>query len=59
MWKGLTVSSMKKLTVVLICIVASLMCTGVAYASWAVSSDVIVNAGSGDLDIEIVNIKQS
>jgi len=31
------------------------MCTGVAYASLAISSDVIVNAGTADLDIEIVS----
>lgn len=54
MWKGLKVSSVKKLTVIFICLVISLMCTGVAYASWAISSDVIVNAGTADLDIEIV-----
>jgi len=45
---------MKKLTVIFICLVASLLLSGVAYALWAISGDVIVNAGTADLDVEIV-----
>ena len=45
---------MKKITVILICLVSSLMLSGVAYASWSLSADVNVNAGTADLDVKIV-----
>lgn len=45
---------MKKLAVIIICIVSCLMLSGVAYASWALSADVNVNAGTADLDVKIV-----
>ena len=45
---------MKKFTVILICLVASLLLTGVAFASWSLVSDVIVNAGTANLDVKII-----
>lgn len=52
--KSSKVNVMKKIAVIIICLISCLMLSGVAYASWSLGADVNVNAGTADLDIKIV-----